>query len=143
MFLYFFCNHGLDFKEISSSGRTTSSVQRHGYAVDYLSCGGEDQAIVFELRQQSITSSILRVLVAVLAHNKHVFLICGFGLADDEGAEMVWGALLNQASALIRLKKFEETEVRCSKLLEFTSEGDGGRAAAARGRAYHFRGFSR
>ncbi|CAM9309703.1 unnamed protein product [Laminaria digitata] len=56
---------------------------------------------------------------------------------------MVWGALLNQASALIRLKKFEETEVRCSKLLEFTSEGDGGRAAAARGRAYHFRGFSR
>lgn len=57
---------------------------------------------------------------------------------------MICGALLNQASSLIRLKNFKDAEARCSKLLAVTSGGGGGsRAAAARGRAFHFRGFSR
>eukprot|EP00904_Undaria_pinnatifida_P005497 jgi/Undpi1/2077/HiC_scaffold_12.g05463.m1 len=57
---------------------------------------------------------------------------------------MICGALLNQASSLIRLKNFKDAEARCSKLLAVTSGGGGGsRPAAARGRAFHFRGFSR
>lgn len=71
-------------------------------------------------------------------------------LVDDAAMEMTRGALLNQASGFIRLKKFGEAEARCTRLLDCTAPSgrdkvtDGGAAtAAARTRALHFRGFAR
>lgn len=59
---------------------------------------------------------------------------------------MICGALLNQASGFIRLKKFAEAEARCSRLLACTTPSSGIKitgGATARTRALHFRGFAR
>lgn len=66
--------------------------------------------------------------------------------ADGASVEMICGALLNQASGFIRLKKFGEAEARCSRLLAYTTPSDGVKVtggATARTRALHFRGFAR
>lgn len=66
--------------------------------------------------------------------------------ADEASVEMIYGALLNQASGFIRLKKFAEAETRCSRVLACTTPSDGVKitgGATARTRALHFRGFAR
>ncbi|CAM9780067.1 unnamed protein product [Ectocarpus sp. 4 AP-2014] len=68
------------------------------------------------------------------------------GRADEAAVEMTCGALLNQASGFISLKKFEEAEARCSRLLASATPRGGTKAyggAEARTRALHFRGFAR
>lgn len=69
-----------------------------------------------------------------------------YNVIDEAAIEMTCGALLNQASGFIRLKKFGEAEARCTRLLACTTPGGGVRVtggAAARTRALHFRGFAR
>eukprot|EP00752_Nemacystus_decipiens_P013903 g12341.t1 len=68
------------------------------------------------------------------------------GRTDETSVEMICGALLNQASGFIRLKKFAEAEARCSRVLACTTPSDGVKitgGATARTRALHFRGFAR
>eukprot|EP00903_Cladosiphon_okamuranus_P020524 g18841.t1 len=68
------------------------------------------------------------------------------GRKDEASVEMICGALLNQASGFIRLKKFAEAEARCTRVLACTTPSDGVKiagGATARARALHFRGFAR
>ncbi|CBJ49219.1 expressed unknown protein [Ectocarpus siliculosus] len=68
------------------------------------------------------------------------------GRKDEAAVEMTCGALLNQASGFISLKKFKEAEARCSRLLASATPRGGTKAyggAEARTRALHFRGFAR
>ncbi|CAM9612394.1 unnamed protein product [Ectocarpus sp. 12 AP-2014] len=68
------------------------------------------------------------------------------GRKDEAAVEMTCGALLNQASGFISLKKFKEAEARCSRLLASATPRDGTKAYGgdeARTRALHFRGFAR
>lgn len=63
-----------------------------------------------------------------------------FFAQDKNAVSAVSAALLNQASALIRLKQFGDAEARCTRLLAANIGDDEG---AVRTRAFHFRGFSR
>lgn len=62
--------------------------------------------------------------------------------SDGEAIQTVCVALLNQASALIQLKKFADAEARCTRLLEST-DSHSASIRPLQARALHLRGFAR
>lgn len=83
-------------------------------------------------------------LGSCFSHTRHLLFSCCF-VVGDAAMEMTCGALLNQASGFIRLKKFGEAEARCTRLLDCTTPRGSAEvtAASVRSRALHFRGFAR